>query len=286
MELATFSQSMAALNSISGPTDATRLTSDNTFQLYRSIADQSTTPAATNNNDSPDKKLRIGFEDITQETDFSGDVSDVYRTLGSQWQRRKAESRFTDLSLDLRRSIPARTSLKDEKAWVRLEIQSPTLREAFRRIASGIVTIDLHQDPIKIPEPYVELYYCESRIQTAIDEASDNDLKQELQLLRTFQTSYMSKDLKRFHDLEPYGQITCDLFPSILLSGSLVLIANRVASDTGIFWAAILEKCEMVTVEKAKYWQLILRTQGVAVPSSAQLPQRSFNLYSMELEKL
>ncbi|KAK1955918.1 hypothetical protein LY78DRAFT_530095, partial [Colletotrichum sublineola] len=104
-----------------------------------------------------------------------------------------------------------------------LEIQSNTLQSAFRDISKRITSINLDQDPITIPEPYVEIFHCQSRIQATIDTITDGPLREELQLLKRFPEEYMRTTLKNLQSQNTRESVEFELIPFVFVLGSLVI---------------------------------------------------------------
>ncbi|KAK2734388.1 AAA family ATPase [Colletotrichum kahawae] len=113
-------------------------------------------------------------------------------------------------------------------------------------IAKGLVNINLHQDPIIIPSPYVEIYYCERRIQEALDVAMDKSLCDQLRLLQKFREDYMARTVNDLHALEPSGLITFDLLSFIFAPGHPVVLTNRYLSHFPTHWTALLHSCHFI----------------------------------------
>ncbi|KAH0421273.1 AAA family ATPase [Colletotrichum camelliae] len=194
--------------------------------------------------DDSERPYRIHLEDITQENHPWGDISAVYRTGENVKQQRRRESRFGDAALVLRHIIIKKNN--EERVISQLEIQSNTLRSAFMDIAKGLVNINLHQDPIIIPSPYVEIYYCERRIQEALDVAMDKSLCDQLRLLQKFREDYMARTVNDLHALEPSGLITFDLLSFIFAPGHPVVLTNRYLSHFPTHWTALLHSCHFI----------------------------------------
>ncbi|KAF4851220.1 hypothetical protein CGCSCA4_v003610 [Colletotrichum siamense] len=194
--------------------------------------------------DDNERPYRIHLEDITQENHPWGDISAVYRTGENVKQQRRRESRFGDAALVLRHIIVKKNN--EERVISQLEIQSNTLRSAFMDIATGLVNINLHQDPIIIPDPYVEIYYCERRIQDALEASMDKSLCDQLRLLQKFREDYMARTVNDLHALEPSGLITFDLLSFIFAPGHPVVLTNRYLSHFPTHWIAMLHSCHFI----------------------------------------
>lgn len=113
-------------------------------------------------------------------------------------------------------------------------------------IATGLVNINLHQDPIIIPDPYVEIYYCERRIQDALEASMDKSLCDQLRLLQKFREDYMARTVNDLHALEPSGLITFDLLSFIFAPGHPVVLTNRYLSHFPTHWIAMLHSCHFI----------------------------------------
>ncbi|EKJ74400.1 hypothetical protein FPSE_05407 [Fusarium pseudograminearum CS3096] len=230
----------------------------------------------TSNNEPLPTQIKI--ENVTQEMYSWGAISQVYLSAESPRLKKKKESRFSDVSLVLRR-IVTESHGKFTHETTQLEIQSVTLRNAFKRLAEGFVNINLHGDPITIPNPYVELYHCRRQLQEAIDCAPNESIREELELLQQFQEDHMSQDLKELQTLESNGYITVAFLPLIFVPGSLVLIPNRLAGSKEVFCAAVVEVCKLIEENQKKFWYVRLaytnfdNVQFGATSTKAQYPQ-------------
>lgn len=221
-----------------------------TFSKYQAT---SVKAMSTPNNEPEPTMLKI--ENVTQEMNYFGEISQVYLSAESPRLNKRKESRFSDVSLVLRKIVTdTHGELKHEAT--QLEIQSTTLRNAFKKLADGFVNINLHGDPITIPEPYVELYHCQIQLQEAINSAPNKSMRDELELLQQFQEDHMSRDLKELHMLESNGAIAVKFLPFIFVPGTLVLIPNRLAHSKEVLCAAIVEKCEFTQDNKRMLWCL------------------------------
>ncbi|KAI2631945.1 hypothetical protein GGR54DRAFT_634714 [Hypoxylon sp. NC1633] len=198
-------------------------------------------------------KSNCRFEDITQETGFLGIVFQVYPTAETPQQQDRQEARFKEYSIILRRIVPLKQGERDPV--LQLEIQSLTLRKAFRRLAEGHVNINLHRNPIILKEPYVELYHCQDQIEEASLDA-DDDTKDELQLLRTFRKDYMSEAIKDFESLESHGLISYDFLQYLFVPGSLVVMPNRFISPSQPLWAAVVVYCQVIKGRNENSWEI------------------------------
>ncbi|KAF4819648.1 hypothetical protein CGCSCA5_v004364 [Colletotrichum siamense] len=226
---------------------------DRLFATYKSRLDPNRANTNFANSDQVDASLgvdydnerpyRVKFEDITQENHPWGDIAAVFRTGENAKQQRRRESHFGDVSLVLRHIVLKSDMRGNVKS--QLEIQSNTLRKAFINIATGLVNINLHQDPIIIRDPYVEIYHCEKRIQGAIESETDESLRGELRLLQKFQEDYMARTVSDLKALEPNGLITYQLLPFIFAPSHPVLLTNRYLSHIPTYWTAVLHSCNV-----------------------------------------
>lgn len=228
--------------------------SDNLYVVYKSklepnwmsqgLAERSSTSELRKDDDN-ELPYRIQLEDVTQENHPWGDIAAVYRTGENVKQQRRRESRFGDAALVLRHIVVKKQM--EERVISQLEIQSNSLRSAFIEIASGLVNINLHQDPIIIPDPYVEIYHCQRRIHEAIDTSKDKSLRDQLQLLQMFREDYMARTITDLQALEPNGLITFDLLSFIFAPGHSVVLTNRYLSHFPTHWIALLHSCHFIT---------------------------------------
>ncbi|KAI0385085.1 hypothetical protein F5Y04DRAFT_246801 [Hypomontagnella monticulosa] len=222
------------------------------YSGYRTDRTKTTEPVHGDQN-----KFLAKLVDITQETHRSGDISQVYLTSENLQSQMQKKARFGNVSLVLRRVIPSE-KIREYPNYVQLEIQSDTLREAFRDIATGLVNINLYENPIKIPQPYVEIYHCRKRIQEAIESNPTGPLKNELRLLQEFEEQYLPQTLGRLYTFERNGLITTEFIPFVFNPGCLVLLPNRFIAPKEAYWAAIVVQCRVVDDSDSKYWEVQL----------------------------
>lgn len=196
------------------------------------------------------------FEDITQETGILDIVFQVYPTTETPQQKDRHETRFKDYSLILRRIVPKRQG--DRDPVLQLEIQSTSLREAFCKLATGLVNINLRRSPIIIHEPYVEVYHCQNQIEEAV-KVADDAMKIELRLLQTFQRDYMHESIKDFESLEADNLISFDCLQHLFVPGSVIVLPNGFISDSlQPYWAAVLVQCQVIKNKNDKEWEINL----------------------------
>ncbi|KAL6699995.1 hypothetical protein J3F84DRAFT_198459 [Trichoderma pleuroticola] len=171
------------------------------------------------------------FEDV-REIQQDGYTISVMKTQSIFKQENEKKGRFKEYSLLLRRTYEARGNKKER---LQLEIQSDCLRESFSQFAKDMTTIRLNHDPIVIPEPFMEIFYCRVKIQEAfLSDNSDARLKRELQLLIDFQDQYMTDTISTVHQFISSEYIEYAWLWAIFLPGELVVIMNLSASDVPI----------------------------------------------------
>lgn len=155
-----------------------------------------------------------------------------------------AKRKFGEYSLLLRRISRVDGEAKPPK--LQLEIQSDLLRQEFRRMAWQMTSISLTHNPIIIPEPYEELYHCSKKIREALDQATTEDMRRELQLLIDFQRDYMSDTRKSIKSYTDYGTIEFDWLWGIFVPGEHVVIQNTSATAAPVEWIAVLKSSRII----------------------------------------
>ena len=192
-------------------------------------------------------RYQTQFEDVTQLANQYGSLGDVFRTSEKQSRdrtgsKRPSERKFGDISLLLRRTF--HWDLNSGDSWsMTLEIQSSTLRQAFRDIAKGFTSTSLEQDPIVIKEPFSELYFCRERIQEAIENAESGKLKKELELLETFRKNYMEKTIATLETSLEEGLIEANDLWSLFPIGSRIILQNRSSPGKILQWCVVTKEC-------------------------------------------
>ena len=200
------------------------------------------------------------FTDI-KEIWQDGELLIVTKSQDQFRQSRKSKKRYGEYSLLLRRVLDL-----DErrKPVLQLELQSETLRRAFRKIAQGTTTISLSQDPITIFQPYPELYHCREDIRTAATaETTDELTRRELQLLIDFETQYMAETLAVITAFKSSETIEFEWLWSLFRPGCDVVVQNNSVTETPIEWCAKLKSfkvredpsglCWLITVQHTAF---------------------------------
>jgi hypothetical protein len=199
------------------------------------------------------------FVDAIELRALYGDRHDVFRTTVNFKRKVENEKKFGEYSLLLRRITPRDPN---KSPSIQLELQSDKLREVFCNIAAGCTSINLHHNPIIIPEPYRELYYYRDEICDAIETAVLSQEKAEIKLLTTFQEDFMSDMMKEIHGLTSTGNVTFDHLWSLFRPGTLVLLQNPHTSTKTIFRGAKVKVYEEITHKQNRHWELTVQYLG------------------------
>lgn len=198
------------------------------------------------------------FEDV-KEIWHDGELLTVTKTQSQYKRTQQSKKRFGEYSLLLRRIL----DLNDrKKPKLQLEIQSDTLRREFRRLAQGMSSISLNHDPIVIPEPYSELYYCRERIRKAVAEAATEETRRELQLLVDFETQFMSPTIATIKSFESTSTIEFDWLWSLFAPGCDVVIRNTSATTTAVEWCAVLKSYQTEVDNGVASWIVTVTHTG------------------------
>lgn len=216
-----------------------------------------------NGRERPDAtRYKTQFEDVTQLSNSYGDLGDVFKTSDKQSREHgeggPSNKKFGDVALLLRRMYHWDIN-KGEHWTMRLELQSPVLREAFKEIAKGYTSTSLEQNPIIIDEPFSELYFCREQIQAAIQNAKSDEVKVELELLETFRKNYMKTTITALETARGEGLIDAGNLWSLFPIGSKIVLENRETSGKSLFWCVNVKGCfEEVQEgsEKPKIWNV------------------------------
>jgi hypothetical protein len=231
-------------NGEDGDSDEFSQSQDDFDLLYHDYARQKSEPVPNQ------QEFNSEFEDVTQLSSHFG-FGEVFKTSDKQsrdrdGRKRPWESRFSNVSLLLRR-IRTYESGSNREIWIRkLEIQSATLRLAFKEIAKGFTAVSLEQNPIVIPEPFAEIYVCRDRIRNAIEQASSDELKKELKLLETFRESYMAKTIMSIETSLKEGMIEAEDLWSLFPIGSRIIVQNRAMPETSLMWCPWVKRCHKI----------------------------------------
>ncbi|KAH9884176.1 P-loop containing nucleoside triphosphate hydrolase protein [Xylariomycetidae sp. FL2044] len=185
------------------------------------------------------------FADVTQLLTPWGEPGEVFKTSqsGASKLKLKLRGNLGAPSLVLRRTVPVK-GRHTELGGNRLELHSEILRTCFQECAKNITSIPLHGDPIIIPEPYSELYFCRDQISKAIEDAASEEIKNEVELLKIFEREYMSKSLTAVEASVKEGLINIENLWALFKPGTLVLLQNRKVANSPMDWCATVQSFE------------------------------------------
>lgn len=213
----------------------------------------------------PDQEFVPEFEDVTQLSLHGG----VFKTTEKQSQgldgrRRPWPSQFSNMSLLLRRT--RRIGSHGREVWdLQLEIQSDILRQEFKTIADGFTNIQLERDPIIIPEPFGEIYFCRQRIQGAIAGVKSDEIKKQLKLLEDFRESYMAKTIMSIQTSLREGIIEAQDLWSLFPVGSQIILQNRHGTGKTLVWCAKVKYCQLEKSDNQAHpqvWEVSVEFMG------------------------
>jgi hypothetical protein len=224
------------------------------FAHYKAATDYSGKPDELNNSDSEQQLTYNGaFVDV-QEIYQDGKFITLIKSGSTFKHENEKRARFDNYSLVLRRVTDTKGNKKPK---LQLDIQSKCLRMAFMKIASNITTIPLNHDPIVIPEPYQEIYYCREKIEKALEDAKGTKAETELQLLVDFQEEFMKETIRMCKQFNQHRYIEFHWLWSIFPPGEAVIIENPSATDTPIQWCAVVKKFQLEVHEtEMDIWSL------------------------------
>jgi hypothetical protein len=202
------------------------------------------------------------FEDVTQLSNPHGMIGNVFKTSEKghhdNIRKKSSDKKFGDIALLLRRTYHINVNGGDK--WsMRLEIQSPVLRKAFKEIATGFTANNLDRDPIVIDEPFSDLYFCGQRIQQAIQETESEEVKSALGLLENFRQNHMKQTIDDLKVCIDIGLIGADDLWSLFAVGSTIILQNEDIPGGPLLWCVTVRGCfEMAndTIKKPKRWSV------------------------------
>lgn len=245
-----------------GGTIGTRLpqatTMDDNFEdLYQDYV-----KTLNGDDDGDNTRYKMQFEDVTQLSNQYGSLGEVFKTSDKQ-SREKGEGgpsdkKFGDVALLLRRMYHFDEN-RGEHWTMTLELQSSVLRTAFKKIAKGYTATSLEQNPIVIKEPFSELYFCQERIQSAIQNAESKDVRSELELLETFRKNYMKSTITALETARTEGLTDASNLWSLFPIGSKILLENKETSGKSLLWCVTVRGCFEEPADRAdrpKIWSV------------------------------
>lgn len=224
--------------------------SSDLFDLYRKSVHHET-PKANETGEVEDMYFNNSFLDVIELHFADSDRKDVFRTTADFKEPPANKRKFGEYSLLLRRVKSQNT----DRSWNQLEMQSSTLREAFRKIAAAFTTINLHNDPIVVREPYCELYHCRARIQEEIEKAPEN-LKAELMLLKSFEKDFMSSMISMVDELKKVRKISFEFLWTLFPPGELLVLQNREGSTSPVLSCVRLQQFQLVVRHGPQAWSI------------------------------
>ncbi|KAJ0376904.1 hypothetical protein COL922a_014135, partial [Colletotrichum nupharicola] len=199
------------------------------------------------------------FFDVTEAWLSEDEPGEAYPTGATTSSSSISDRRFGDFSLILRRII-----VPQRKPHLQLEIQSISLRSEFRRAASHLSNaINLNGNPIVIPAPYSALYHARDELQTAIQRAGSDPLRQELLLLQWFQDEHMARATKEIQSSLDVGKINFDCLWALFKPGELLLLTIEapMADRRSIFSCGVC--LQYTTYEREGLWGVQIRHMAV-----------------------
>lgn len=138
------------------------------------------------------KQIVRRFADITEIQNntargLSSEIVLTERICPPPKKNEKLIQKYSEYSLILRRTVLRKNGVLLPRK-VELEIQSDTLCEALRKIVvSTYDNVILKPSPIKIPQPFAELFFFRTEIERFVDDHSQpEELREEVKLLRDF----------------------------------------------------------------------------------------------------
>lgn len=179
------------------------------------------------------------FYDVTELRGMFDTRLDVYPTGSSAKRDAVNQRKFGNYSLLIEYQN------QSDKPKTQLKTQSDVLRDEFRRIASRFTSLNLRNDTIIIEEPYYELYHCPDEMSGALDAAKSPTLIKELELLRDFETRFLSKRIKEIEALIDVRRIAFSCLWALFPPGELVLLQNTLNVGNPILSCAILQRYEV-----------------------------------------
>ncbi|CEL10110.1 hypothetical protein ASPCAL13235 [Aspergillus calidoustus] len=199
------------------------------------------------------------FFDVTEAWLSEDEPGEAYPTGATTSSSSISDRRFGDFSLILRRII-----VPQRKPQLQLEIQPISLRSEFRRAASHLSNaINLNGNPIVIPAPYSALYHARDELQTVIQRAGSDPLRQELLLLQWFQDEHMARATKEIQSSLDVGKISFDCLWALFKPGELLLLTIEapMADRRSIFSCGVC--LQYTTYEREGLWGVQIRHMAV-----------------------
>lgn len=224
--------------------------SNDLFELYRKSVHHET-PQANETNEVENMYFNNEFLDVIELHFADSDRKDVFRTTADFKEPPADKKKFGEYSLLLRRVKSQNT----DRSWNQLEMQSATLRKAFRKIAAAFTTINFHNNPIVVREPYCELYHCRARIQEEIEKAPEN-LKVELLLLKSFEKNFMSSMISMVDELKKVREINFEFLWTLFPPGELVVLQNREGSTSPVLSCVRLQQFQLMVNRDPPAWSI------------------------------
>ena len=143
---------------------------------------------------------------------------------------------------------------------LKLEIQTSTLCEEFRRMVGGATyeNASLQTGPIHLWTPFYELFFCRGVIKHGLDDATRSEhLRDELRLLHSFilDHRYISSIVEDYEKHEPLGKVVGDIIWTIFPPNSLVVASTDAGKECWICRNVMMKPLETGST----YWEISAR---------------------------
>lgn len=135
------------------------------------------------------------------------DTGENITTRARRLRKITGKTKFEGYSCILRRQI----TQAGMPLSANLEINSPYLRDVFKKILADFDRINLDGDVIKIPKPYEPLFYREDEMRALRGTVESGPAQRELDLVLGFLDLHLSQTRKEFNRLVSNGKITSEL---------------------------------------------------------------------------
>ncbi|KAI1396980.1 P-loop containing nucleoside triphosphate hydrolase protein [Hypoxylon fuscum] len=201
------------------------------------------------------------FFDITEQWKSWKEPGEVYPTGQNIHTSDQINRRFGEYSLLLRRKhVPEREPV------LFLEIQSSTLRAEFSRIATHLRNeLNLKGDPIKVEAPYHQLYHVRQELNSAIQAAGTEELKQELLLLRSFEKEHLGRAINEIELHIESRQINYEHLWALFKPGELVILQPHLAvtGSQSVISCGVLKRYDTVKTQLGSCWLVIILSMDI-----------------------
>ena len=198
-----------------------------------------------------DENLEI--PDLT-EVQRIGQATRITRTVpGADYENQfKVDGEYGKYPLLIRRIH----HLRSDEPLVHLQIQSKELIKFLGSLPNSVLTLPIHDFPMKIREPYQGVFHYRHEIQQAYSDPRFAYIKEDLSYLIKFRNDELAPKIRDFKVLHHRGLITFEYLWALFKPGDLVALKRADNTGNPNFWLAVTQSYHEPEKNGEKFWEI------------------------------